>query len=268
MTGQGGYTFRLDAAEVARFRDMAANAQRHEHDLWDRAGIGPGAVVVDLGCGPGAISRLLADLVGPRGSVIAVDADPVACQRVRGMADATATADAAPISVVCADAADNGLGAGTADVVVLRNVLVHNGPRAGAILAAAAELLVPGGHLLSAEPDVEGIDFGRAVDERAYEDRWARMMRADGHDPALGRDDHLPALLERHGWRVVASRSWTDRLQVERSPAWAAADRIVSRGFATEAEVDTWRRALEARQARGPLACALTMNTVVATPTA
>ena len=41
--------------------------------LWDQAGIGEGASVVDLGCGPGLCSAELLARVGPSGSVYAVD---------------------------------------------------------------------------------------------------------------------------------------------------------------------------------------------------
>jgi SAM-dependent methyltransferase len=43
-----------------------------ERLLWD-AGVGPGMRVLDVGCGAGDVSVLLADLVGPSGEVVAVD---------------------------------------------------------------------------------------------------------------------------------------------------------------------------------------------------
>ena len=49
---------------------MWAGATR---DLWDRAGFGPGARVLDLGCGPGFATLELADRVGEGGRVLAVD---------------------------------------------------------------------------------------------------------------------------------------------------------------------------------------------------
>src|SRR5580765_5090693 len=38
------------------------------------AGIRPGMKVLDVGCGPGEVSLILGDLVGPTGSVVGVDA--------------------------------------------------------------------------------------------------------------------------------------------------------------------------------------------------
>lgn len=42
-------------------------------DCWRRAGIGPGARVLDVGAGPGYASLDLAELVGPSGHVAAVE---------------------------------------------------------------------------------------------------------------------------------------------------------------------------------------------------
>jgi SAM-dependent methyltransferase len=235
---------------------------RHELELWVRAGIVPGATIVDLGCGPGALLPLLADRAGPAGTIIGVDADPAACTTARLVA---ADLDAS-VRIVQADAANTGLRPAAADVVMCRNVLVHNGKRADQLLAHAAFLLHPGGHLLSTEPDVDGLDFGAASAEWEYEQRWAAMAREDGNDPALGRDDRLPQLLLGNGWHVLETLTWTDELLVDKSPAWAAADAVISRAFATRDEVSRWRKAMDLRRAAGPLRCSLTMTTVLATP--
>ena len=75
------YTYRLSDAELARYRAMAAHALARERDLWNAAGIVPGARVVDLGCGPGAFLADLAERAGPHGRVVGVDD---AAEAVRG----------------------------------------------------------------------------------------------------------------------------------------------------------------------------------------
>jgi SAM-dependent methyltransferase len=46
--------------------------------LFVDAGIGPGMRVLDVGCGVGDVSLLVASLVGPEGAVLGVDSDPLA----------------------------------------------------------------------------------------------------------------------------------------------------------------------------------------------
>ncbi len=48
------------------------------------AGIGPGMCVLDIGCGVGDVSLLVASLVGPKGGVVGVDTDPLAIADARG----------------------------------------------------------------------------------------------------------------------------------------------------------------------------------------
>jgi len=73
---QGEYPLATDPRELERLR--------FQHEVWGpttraflaRTGVGAGARVVDLGCGPGLVTLELAELVGPRGSVLAVDESP------------------------------------------------------------------------------------------------------------------------------------------------------------------------------------------------
>jgi tRNA A58 N-methylase Trm61 len=99
------YALRLNGDEIARYRQMAEAAHAREADIWARAGIRPGAVVADVGCGPGAVLALLAKLTAPDGTVIGIDADPEAVRAAndavrRAVARATARvgrADDAPL---------------------------------------------------------------------------------------------------------------------------------------------------------------------------
>ena len=55
---------------------MAQGGAQAEGPQWAAAGIVDGATVADIGCGPGAVTAVLARLVGPAGRVLAVDQDP------------------------------------------------------------------------------------------------------------------------------------------------------------------------------------------------
>jgi len=90
--GTASYSLKLSERERMRYRVMAANAADNEAAEWPAAGIAPGARMADVGCGPGAVLRLLAERVGAEGRAIGIDADPsavfMAQQEVAGLLQA------------------------------------------------------------------------------------------------------------------------------------------------------------------------------------
>lgn len=67
------YLLGTDAEEGRRLERQHLLWSRETHDLWDRAGFGPGDRLLDLGCGPGFASVELAGRVGAGGHLLAVD---------------------------------------------------------------------------------------------------------------------------------------------------------------------------------------------------
>lgn len=67
------YVLGTGADELARLQQQHEAWTEVTFAAWKRAGVGPRAKVLDLGCGPGFASLELADLVGETGSVLAVD---------------------------------------------------------------------------------------------------------------------------------------------------------------------------------------------------
>ena len=57
------------------------------HALWERAGLQPGQTVMDLGCGPGHASVDMAQIVGPRGRIIAIDESAGFLKQLRDQAE-------------------------------------------------------------------------------------------------------------------------------------------------------------------------------------
>lgn len=60
------------STETERLQLQASVLAPHSAHLLRLAGITPGPRVLDVGCGAGDLSMLLADLVGPDGAVIGV----------------------------------------------------------------------------------------------------------------------------------------------------------------------------------------------------
>ena len=70
------YLLGTDPEEGRRLETQHRLWSREAHDLWDRAGFGPGDRLLDLGCGPGFAAVELAQRVGASGHVLTIDESP------------------------------------------------------------------------------------------------------------------------------------------------------------------------------------------------
>jgi SAM-dependent methyltransferase len=237
------YSLTLDEGELARYRLMADRARAAEAGLWATAGIAAGAAVADIGCGPGAVTAVLAEVVGPSGRVAAVDGDPTAVEAAKkSVATAPCTTE---IRVAPAD--DSGLPSEAYDVVMVRHVLAHNGGREQAIVEHVASLLRPGGVAYLVDVDLSMMRISPPdPDLDDLLQRYATFHRALGNDPQVGL--RLAELLGVAGLEVLAYEARTDTVPVPpglRPPSWVARERMVAAGVATEDDVRRWGAALE-----------------------
>jgi SAM-dependent methyltransferase len=242
-----GYALELSDDELARYELMAATAAEDEADDWAQAGIQPGAAVVDVGCGPGAILARLADLVGQRGRAVGIDIEPgtvaAAARRVAQLPQAAAEVGRAEAT---------GLAPGSFDVAMCRHVLAHNGGREAAIVEHLATLVRPGGAVYLVDVDMSGARLVPDEPELDIVDHYRRFHSERGSDLMVGL--HLGELLEDAGLEVQRFRSVSSmfRLPPEvRGPHWAAREAMVAAGVATEEDVARWDRAFS-RMERAP----------------
>ena len=70
-----GYVHARDVNEYQRLRDQALMWQRATQEVLDRVGLEPGMSCLDVGAGPGAVMRLMADRVGAQGRVTGLEID-------------------------------------------------------------------------------------------------------------------------------------------------------------------------------------------------
>jgi SAM-dependent methyltransferase len=111
------------------------------------AGLAPGMRVLDVGCGPGDVALLAAELVGPAGAVVGVDRDPAALATARARAAATPQA-------TFVEGDFRALPTGEPfDAVIGRCVLTHQAEPVAAILSLLPHLR-PGGIVAFQEPDM------------------------------------------------------------------------------------------------------------------
>jgi SAM-dependent methyltransferase len=171
------------------------------HALWERAGLRPGARVLDLGCGPGFTSLDLAQLVGAAGRVEALDEAAMYVEWLRRQAAARDL----PVGARAGDVQDlaaAGFREPAFDLVYARWVLCFV-PDPAKVIAGAARVLRPGGALviqdylhysvMSLAP--ASPTFDRVV--AAVTGSW----RGRGGDPDVVR--RVPRMLHDHGLALV-----------------------------------------------------------------
>ncbi|WP_437734392.1 methyltransferase domain-containing protein [Sorangium sp. So ce1335] len=203
------------------------------------AGIGAGMRVLDVGCGRGDVSLMIAQLVGAQGQVVGVDRDarPLAAARDRAREQGLSN-----MTFVEGDLGALGPELGLFDAIVGRRVLMYQ-PDAVAAVRGLSGALRPGGAVVFQEHDATMVPASVTplpLHERVHHWIW-RTVEREGADIHMG--FHLAAVLEQAGFAVERVRAeavvQTPRTRYRTAAiVRAMVPRIVERGVATEAELD------------------------------
>ncbi|HEX7809483.1 MAG TPA: class I SAM-dependent methyltransferase [Thermoanaerobaculia bacterium] len=139
------YALGASDAEHQRLINLASHEQDRVVDACRRAGVREGATAIDFGCGPlGALSAL-ASVVGPRGTVIGIDASDAAIAKARALLSAFPN-----VRFVQADV-NEVVHEEKADLAYCRLMLLHQADPARA-LRRMSDVLRPGGVVIAHEP--------------------------------------------------------------------------------------------------------------------
>lgn len=227
---------------------MVARAEGDQvREMCARAGVGEGARVIDVGCGPMGALLDLAEMVGPSGSVVGLDSRPafleVAGRIVagRGVGEQVSLVEG---DINTADAAQR-LGDRPFDAAFLRSVLFHQ-PDPAETLRHIAALLRPGGRILVCDPldDPRYPWFDPVVPEA--EQAWSlfyRAMEAWGQAPDVAR--RMPAVCAEAGLEIADQRGYLPMhlsppviLTITANILTMVRGGIVEVGLASPAEID------------------------------
>lgn len=238
------YSLAISDPEIRRYQLMAERAQVVEAELWRQAGIVPGATVADVGCGPAAVSVVLARAVAPSGRVVGVERDEASLAAARRV---VADSGVGNVELRSGTATDTGLDADSVDVTMCRNVLAHNGPDEQRIVDHLAQICRPGGvvylvdvdgtamRLLDIDPDLADLT-----------DRYVEFHRNRGNDLQTGL--RLAKLLGAAGLEVLAFQGSYNIVAAPpglRPPPWAARESMLRDGVVTAEDVERWQRAFD-----------------------
>jgi ubiquinone/menaquinone biosynthesis C-methylase UbiE len=222
--------------------DESPLIQQVKRQMLEVRPIREGDQILDVGCGLGHEVRRLAQLVGPRGRVAGIDANPATITEARRRGASLNL----PISFEVGDAHQAGFADGTFDLCRTERVLRYV-DRPEAVLAEMARLARPGGSVLAFDFDSDQT----VVDapDPALVRRIAEVLDAAVPHPWIGRQ--LFRLFQRAGLRDV--RVVPNALCFSGAAGFAVyqrlnrgtIDRAVEAGQVDASEAAAWWAALE-----------------------
>ena len=198
-----------------------------------------GMSVIDIGCGRGDVSFLVAPLVGEHGHVLGIDRDKPSIVVARERAAASAVSN---VTFEEGDFSMPSVSDGAFDAVVGRRVLMYQ-PNAKEALRMLSRVLRPGGLIVFQEHDATvGPVSLTPLPLQARVRGWIwQTVQREGADINMG--FHLESVLTETGFRVEQLRAEAVVQTSTQSHPIAhivrlMLPRIVGSGVATEAEID------------------------------
>lgn len=150
QVSQGEYALASGAAAVNRLfvlHNIYGPAGRR---LLLQAGLRRGMHIADFGCGVGAVTRMLGEMVGPSGRVTGIDVSADQIQQAMGICESAGLSN---VAFHVADAGHTGLPRHSFDLVYCRFLLLHLKDPA-ACLREMRDVLKPGGILVIEDGDL------------------------------------------------------------------------------------------------------------------
>ncbi len=201
-TPAGTYVLGTEPEEQERLRLQHELWRPAATAAWERAGLGPGQRVLDLGAGPGFCALDLASIVGPGGRVLALERSGAYVAAARAAAaqagfhqlEVRAVDLGGPAAPAPLGNSAPGIGTGGFDLAWCRWLAMFL-PRLEPLLDLVATSLRPGGVLVAHEY-VHWNTFGLHPDGAAiarFRDAAIASFRGAGGDPDVNR--RLPSLL-------------------------------------------------------------------------
>lgn len=131
-------------------------------ELLEEAGVKKGKQVVDYGCGPGSFVFPTAEMVGPKGKVIAIDKHPLAIQTIEKQSERKGLTNIQTILTDC----DTKISSESIDIVLLYDV-IHLFKEPKRILTEMYRVLKRSGLLSVSNPHMKKEDILKKIVENS-----------------------------------------------------------------------------------------------------
>ena len=176
------YTLATGVAAVRRLHVLHAVYSPVGRRVLLQAGLAKGMKVADFGCGVGVVSHMLAEMVGPSGSVTGIDINGDQLEQARQWCESAGFANTTFIET---SAYNTGLERGAFDLAYCRFLLLHLTDPA-ACLREMREILKPGGIVVVEDGDLTSAGSISPTALNASADLFGRLGRSRGLDYTLG----------------------------------------------------------------------------------
>jgi ubiquinone/menaquinone biosynthesis C-methylase UbiE len=144
--------------------------------ILQEAGVQPGMVFMDIGCGDGFFTLLAAEMVKENGIIYCIDVDPQAIERLKTKADKKGFTN---IRVKVGSAEDNPFCTACADMIFYSMVL-HDFKDPLQVLANDKKMLKPTGKLVNLDWKKKPMTFGPPDHIRFSEEHASELMQQAG----------------------------------------------------------------------------------------
>jgi len=208
-----GVSLSLDTEDLAqRYERVSADRQfRGGQELLRALKVAPGQTVLDIGCGTGMLAEYAAGLVGPAGSIVAIDPLPLRVEIAKKRS-------AANLIFKVGNADDLGEFADDSFDVVYMNAVFHWLPEKSGPLRAVLRVLKPGGRFGLTTAPPEARRQLNVIRERVLaREPYSKFPEAQSAQNYRVSQDELGKLLLDHGFAVAmletrvsnSMRNWT-----------------------------------------------------------
>lgn len=177
----GKYALATGADAVGRLNVLHKIYSPAGREALLEAGLTGGMRVADFGCGPGTMTRMLASLVGPSGSVTGIDLHAAQLEQARQLCAMDGLDNT---KFVRADACVTGLPQNRFDLVYCRFLLLHLVDPASC-LREMFRVLKPGGILVAEDGDLASAGSVPPTALDAFADLFSRLGPIRGVDYSL-----------------------------------------------------------------------------------
>jgi SAM-dependent methyltransferase len=199
------YALATGSAAVRRLHALHEVYSPFARGVLASAGLKAGMNVADFGCGVGMTTRMLAEMVGPSGSVTGIDFSTAQVEEAR---EISARAGIDNVSFLQANACETGLPRACFDLAYCRYLLLHL-PNPAACIEEMLSVLKPGGILVLEDGDLTTAMSQPPTASNAFADLFGQLGPTRGLDYSMAKNLH----------RLVETAGILDARAVNHQPA-------------------------------------------------